>query len=763
MHALEASDAPGVFVHHQHAGLSRGNAQFGILVRGVGYRQVAPPQSVQAVVGICNGRGRGNGYYLAQAYGSAGDGKACALDNQRLNFGKLVGAEEVQGRILLRGDAVLQGVALAKRKAHAHDHSAFYLTFHVGGIYRLSHVVGGYDLEDLVGFLVDDADLGGVAVGYVALGVRKVRTEGVRFGKVLCVEVVALKLLQRVFFKGFPELERGAARSFARDGGVARARGSSAVRGVEGVGFLLQHEVPVKAGRVAYDLLEDGAKSLSHAGAAAVDDHCTALDLEAHAPVVGKSHAHACVLHGAGDSGVLCALVGILHGKKGFDKACGLVDYLAVGEALTGPDCISVSDFPVRDAHLVGHVVQKALHGEAGLRHSEAPEGSGRGIVGVPGIAVHFYVAETVGAGGMRAGALEHGQAERGVGSGVSRYGGLQGLYDSVFVAAQGELHVHGVALGVHCKAFLAGELHLARAPGEVCDKGAQVLDRDVFLSAEASSDIAVLNKDLFLGKAQHGGRLAPRVVDSLVRGEDPHAAVLSGDGDCALGLKEGMLRPRGGEALLDYMGAFFQSCIRIAALYVGVAQEVSALMDLGGVLPHGLVGVSDAGKDLVADLHQLRGLLCLIVCLCRNEADDIADVARDLSHAYHGVPVADDVSDLHVAGNVVRGIDSDYIGNGEGQGGIDFKDPGARVFAPHGNREQHVRKVDVVGIDRLSRYLVGDVHAGDALSGLPPAVVADSLVLLQHLRGQAYALDYLHVACAAADVVAYGVADVQF
>ena len=156
-----------------------------------------------------------------------------------------------------------------------------------------------------------------------------------------------------------------------------------------------------------------------------------------------------------------------LYCLQGLHQAGGIVHDLAVGEGLAGPDGVAVADLPGGDAHLFRHFVEQGLDGKAGLGYPKAPEGSGRGVVGVPGVAVDLEVLIVVRAGRMGAGPLQHRAAQAGIGAGIRHHLGLYALNDAVLIAPQGEFHIHGVALGMDQDAFLAGELAFHRPAGQ--------------------------------------------------------------------------------------------------------------------------------------------------------------------------------------------------------------------------------------------------------------------------------------------------------
>lgn len=96
------------------------------------------------------------------------------------------------------GLAVRQGIALRQGKAQGHHHAAFDLPLDGQGVHGLAHIVGGHHLLDLALF-IQNADLGGIAVGDMADGVGHVGAQGVRFAQVFAVEFLAVHLCQGFF------------------------------------------------------------------------------------------------------------------------------------------------------------------------------------------------------------------------------------------------------------------------------------------------------------------------------------------------------------------------------------------------------------------------------------------------------------------------------------------------------------------------------------------------------------------------------------
>ena len=208
----------------------------------------------------------------------------------------------------------------------------------------------------------------------------------------------------------------------------------------------------------------------------------------------------------------------------------------------------------------------------------------------------------------MGAGALQHRAAQGGVSAGVGDDLRHYALDDAVFIAAQSELHLHGVALGVDKDALGTGQLDLYGPFGEIRDQSGVVLDSHVLLTAEAAAHQAVADLHLVGAQAQHPHDLVLGIVGALVRGEDHHAVFLR---IChsALRLQKGVLRPGGGEPPGQNMLGFGDGQRGVSPLDVLVGQQVALLVDQGCVGEHGLPGAADHGKLLVIHLHQRLGL----------------------------------------------------------------------------------------------------------------------------------------------------------
>ena len=179
----------------------------------------------------------------------------------------------------------------------------------------------------------------------------------------------------------------------------------------------------------------------------------------------------------------------------------------------------------------------------------------------------------------MGAGSFQHRAAQRGVGARIGNDLHHDALNDGIFIAAHGDLDVHGVTLGVDQDAFRAAQLHLDRSAGEIGHQCRVVLDGHILLAAEAAAHQHILHPNLLIGQTQHGRGLVLGVVGALVGGEDLHMAVLH-EGHGTFRLQEGMLGPRCAEFILQNIFRLGDGRFRIAAADVFQRQQVSVLMD---------------------------------------------------------------------------------------------------------------------------------------------------------------------------------------
>ena len=360
----------------------------------------------------------------------------------------------------------------------------------------------------------------------------------------------------------------------------------------------------------------------------------------------------------------------------------------------------------------------------------------------------------------MGAGALQHGAAQGGERAGVGHHAGLHALNDAVFVAAHGEVHVEGVALGVYQNGLLPAELELDRPAAQIAQQRSVVLHGHILLAAEAAAHQAVLHLAVVVVHAQHGRAFVHGGVGALVGGQQPHAAVIQRQRHAALRLQKGVLRPRGGEVLGQHILRAFDSALRVAAGDVLVRLHVAlvALEHQRRTGRGGLGGAVDGGEHLVLHLHQLFGGLHRLLIHGADQCHAVAQIVGDLAHADEGGLILLQMPHVHLAGNVLLCGHADHAGQRLCLGRVDGQNAGAGVLAADSAAVAHAVHIDIIGVLTVAQHLLLHVQTVDAAAHLP--VVGrgrGELPLPEDLRRQQNAVDDLHITGAAADVVADG------
>ncbi len=472
----------------------------------------------------------------------------------------------------------------------------------------------GHDaLETAVG--AENGELAGVAVGNVPDRVDGIRFEGVRCRLVLPRELPAGQgpireaavlgaggaLCRRLFPQRRSRRSRGGTRASARlaaDERLARGGGRSRVRGRRRVGKRHVHAVRIEAEDIAGNLREDRREALAGARCARADLHAVAQHLHDAPADVGVSHAEAGVLERAGHAGPGAgSLELLLHGEQAFLDRGVRSGHLPVGERVAGPHRVAEAYLPRRESGLDGQGIESALEGEAHLGHSEAPEGSGRWIVGVDGDSVDIDVRAGVGSSGMGDGTVQDGTPERRVRSRVGRDPLLEAHEHAPAVAADPQIDGHGMPLDVDAHALGPAEGALHRPSGEPREKGRDVLDGLVFLSAEPPSHVRRGHPHLFQRKAEGFGNVPLPVIHVLLPGaHEDHAVAVGRIGKGALGLHEGVVREGRGEGCLHHVGGGRERPIGVAPLHGHAGEHVPRGVDRRGIRERGRPGESARG-----------------------------------------------------------------------------------------------------------------------------------------------------------------------
>ena len=514
-----------------------------------------------------------------------------------------------------------------------------------------------------------------------------------------------------------------------------------------------------------HHLHQHRTQALADAGGAGVDMHlAVVLHNQLAAAPVGKPHAHAGVLHGAGKAhrvAVFHRLVIVgLHRLQRLHQARFRPHDLAVGQYAAGADGVAVADLPGGDTHLVRHHVQKGLRGKAGLGHAEAPESPGRGIVGIIGVAGDLKILVGVGPRRMGAGPLQHRPAQGGKGAGIGNHAGLHALDDAVFVAAHGEVHPERMALGMDQNRLLPGQLHLHRHTGHVCDQRRVVLHRHVLLAAEAAAHQLVLHQAVVKVHPQHGGALVLGSVGALVGGQQLHAAVFQRQRHAAFRLQKGVLRPGRLKFLVNHVLAFRDGAVGVATghMLVGLYVVLVSLKYQRRIGGHGLGGVVYGWQYLVFHLHQLLGLLQRLPVMGAHQSDGIAQIVGDLPYRNQRGLILLDMAHVILAGHILGRQHAHHAGQRLRLGSVDGQHPGPGIGGADGAAVAHAGHIDVVGVLAVALHLFRHVNAVDTAAHLVVVLRRPGQLALPEILGRQHnAVNDFHIAGAAADVVANG------
>ncbi len=171
-----------------------------------------------------------------------------------------------------------------------------------------------------------------------------------------------------------------------------------------------------------------------------------------------------------------------------------------------------------------------------------------------------------------------------------------------------------------------------------------------------------------------------------------------------------------------------------------------------------GFGGVMNGRQHLILHLYQLLGGLHRSLIHGADQCHAVAQIVCQLAHADEGRLILLDMAHIHLAGDVLLGSHADHAGQCLRLGGINGQNAGAGILAAHRAAVAHAVHIHIVGVLAIALYLLGHIQTVNAAAHLP--VIGGcfgKLSLPEDLRRQQDAVDDLHIAGAAADVVADG------
>ena len=203
-----------------------------------------------------------------------------------------------------------------------------------------------------------------------------------------------------------------------------------------------------------------------------------------------------------------------------------------------------------------------------------------------------------------------------------------------------------------------------------------------------------------------------------------------------------------------------------IAAGYVLISHEISVFEQVfvfvhnGRALRHCLIGGAYGGEHLVFNVYKFLGLLQYFGGLRRNYAYGIPKIVGNAAHRDHGIPVLFKMAHLYIAGDIRGGKHANHTGQRLCGGSINGQHSGPRILGAHRACVYHALHINIVAVFTVAQHLFLNVHPvgtgaqGKVIVMLRHAAVADTF------RRKLYGLDYLYIAGAAADIIAYGIAN---
>ena len=149
------------------------------------------------------------------------------------------------------------------------------------------------------------------------------------------------------------------------------------------------------------------------------------------------------------------------------------------------------------------------------------------------------------------------------------------------------------------------------------------------------------------------------------------------------------------------------------------------AVMEEGGIVPHGIEDVDHGGQDLVIDFDQGEGLIGRLLIDRRHAGDGVAAIEHFVARQDVIANVLETSGPFaqinHIVligrGKIVRRDDRPHPLQSLGSGGVDGPNAGMGVGTPQNLAVKHAGQPGVAPVDRLAGDLVGAVVTNRARS----------------------------------------------
>ena len=224
------------------------------------------------------------------------------------------------------------------------------------------------------------------------------------------------------------------------------------------------------------------------------------------------------------------------------------------------------------------------------------------------------------------------------------------------------------------------------------------------------------------------------------------------------------MLGPRRFKVPGDDILGCGNCAVCIAAADVADGLQVGALFveDVGRIGLHCLKRTVDGRQHLIFNLDQLLGFFERFRIVCDYQSNRISEIVRESAHRHKRILVVLDMPDQIGAGNIVCRQNRAHTRDCKRLRCVDGFDSCPCIFCADRRAVGHIRHIAVVGIFSVAENLFLYIEPVHARTDLPVVFRGRRNVtaLAQQLCRQTHGSNDLHIARAAAVVVAQRIAD---
>ena len=414
-------------------------------------------------------------------------------------------------------------------------------------------------------------------------------------------------------------------------------------------------------------------------------------------------------------------LRGFDSGLKGLLGLDLLVDR-ACGHLLTGVDEVFHTEIQRLHADISGHRVHVGLQGKEGLRLAGRAHVAARHGVGIDLNGLDVDVRNPVRSGGPTRSAQVDAGLEPAVCAAVEHDADLVGCQGSVVLHPR----FHDDGGGVP----RVGRHELLKIVHNHAHRPAAVLRQEVAegnvqgraFASEVAADVGLVEQDVLHRNTQSVRQLPSKGEGGLVGGPHLHPVVIVYPDQARVRLQVRLVDHRGVVLPLDNHIGLGEPDLRVSLVpsvpdegVGGLAQRfgqagvaVQVRVEYRSAILHGLEGVEHRMQLLVLNVDEFQGFVGYILGLGGDGGHRLSDEPHPVLGQGWNVPQAASVENALNVGSRQHGVDSRQD---SGLGGVDAGDLGVRIGTPQNLAPQGSRKLDVGGVQGLTRYLLRAIN----------------------------------------------------